>query len=197
MTEPERHGGLSWWPDNPHVPNVIGQCEAHAAAPRVRLRPNRSKRPSTSASNCLGKEPTALTSAQAAGLAIELVALESGQAPDWIEARGFSDALVLDEIGDDLLELCGIRPRPRPTAHLARPGQARLRNDLQSFRAAVEDDHDEIEESDFRGGRIFAVGHMDDDSNPLAGHGWMCRLVDAGALAAAGFQRVRKAVLLP
>ena len=31
--------------------------------------------------------------------------------------------------------------------------------------------------------------------HPDGGHGWMCRLVDSGALTAAGFQRVRKATL--
>ena len=32
-------------------------------------------------------------------------------------------------------------------------------------------------------------------ADPYSGHGWMCRLVDASALAAAGFERVRKAEL--
>jgi hypothetical protein len=31
----------------------------------------------------------------------------------------------------------------------------------------------------------------------LSGHGWMCRLVDAEVLGAAGFERVRKAELEP
>jgi len=74
----------------------------------------------------------------------------------------------------------------------------RLREDLDSFRADIEGDHDEIEEWDFRGGRIFAaVGSVDDESNPLSGYGWTCRLVDAEALGAAGFQRVHKAAFLP
>jgi hypothetical protein len=32
----------------------------------------------------------------------------------------------------------------------------------------------------------------DDEADPDKGHGWMCRLVDSGVLAAAGFERVRK-----
>lgn len=36
----------------------------------------------------------------------------------------------------------------------------------------------------------------DDESNPHSGPGWLTRLVDAGALGAAGFSRVRKAELL-
>ena len=74
----------------------------------------------------------------------------------------------------------------------------RLRSDLAAFRADVEGDHDDIEEWDFLDGRVFAsVGSFDDESNPNSGHGWMCRLVDSGALAAAGFVRVRKSSLLP
>jgi hypothetical protein len=57
-------------------------------------------------------------------------------------------------------------------------------------------DHDEIEEWEFRDGRVFAsVGREEDEADPYSGHGWMCRLVDASALAAAGFERVRKAEL--
>jgi hypothetical protein len=53
-----------------------------------------------------------------------------------------------------------------------------------------------IEEWQFRGGRIFAsVGSADHEADPDLGHGWMSRLVDSGALTAAGFQRVRKATL--
>jgi hypothetical protein len=36
---------------------------------------------------------------------------------------------------------------------------------------------------------------FDDDSNPSSGYGWMCRLVDAGVLQAAGFYRARKPLL--
>ena len=60
-----------------------------------------------------------------------------------------------------------------------------------------EGDHDEIEEWDFRDGRIFAsIGSFDDQANPDVGHGWLSRLVDSSASAATGFTRVRKAQLL-
>jgi hypothetical protein len=145
-----------------------------------------------------GAAAAALTRAEAAGLAMELVALEAGQAPDWDEAERFLDALILDEVGDDLLEMCGVDPGRDPQETWLDVVRERLRNDLDSFRTDVESNHDEIEEWDFRGGRVFAaVGRIDDESNPLSGYGWMCRLVDAGALGIAGFQRVRKAALLP
>jgi len=140
----------------------------------------------------------ALARAQEAGLQIELVALEEGQAPDWEEAGRYLDALTLDEIEDDLLELCGVDTARDPQPTWIDTVKARLRDDLASFRDDVEGDLDEIEEWDFRGGKIYAaVGSFEDESNPLSGHGWMCRLVDGGVLLAAGFQRVRKAVLLP
>jgi hypothetical protein len=145
-----------------------------------------------------GAAAAALTRAEAAGLAIELVGLEAGEAPDWDEAERYVDALILDEIEDDLLEMCGVNPGRDPEETWLDVVKSRLRDDLQSFRADVEGDHDEVEEWDFHGGRVFAaVGRFDDESNPLSGYGWMCRLVDAEALAAAGFQRVRKAALLP
>jgi len=51
----------------------------------------------------------------------------------------------------------------------------------------------EIEEWDYLDGRVFAsVGTIADESDPDRGHGWMCRLVDAGTVGAAGFHRVRK-----
>jgi hypothetical protein len=72
----------------------------------------------------------------------------------------------------------------------------RLRSDLQRFRADIESDHDQIEEWDFRDGRIFAsVGSVDDEANPDVGHGWLSRLVDSGVLTVAGFRRVRKTEL--
>lgn len=75
--------------------------------------------------------------------------------------------------------------------------QERLRQDLERFRSDVDRDHDEIQEWDFRDGRVFAsIGSPEDESDPDSGHGWMCRLLDAGALGAAGFARVRKAELL-
>ena len=140
----------------------------------------------------------ALARAEAAGLAVELVALEAGQVPDWDEAMRLVDALILEEVHDDLLEMCGVDPRHDPEETWLNAVKERLRDDLDSFRRDIEDHHDEIEEWDFLGGRIFAaVGNVDDESNPLSGFGWMCRLFDAEALGAAGFQRVRKAGLLP
>ena len=76
--------------------------------------------------------------------------------------------------------------------------QGTARTDLERFRADIEGDHDQIEEWDFRDGRVFAsVGSEEDEANPDSGHGWMCRLVDASVLGAAGFRRVRKTELAP
>jgi hypothetical protein len=137
-----------------------------------------------------------LSRAESAGLLVELVALEPGERPDWDEARRYIDALVLEEIEDDLLQLCGVDPARDPHETWLETVKERLRADLESFRGDIEGDLDEIEEWDFLDGRIFAaVGSFDDQANPLSGFGWLCRLVDAGALAAAGFQRVRKAEL--
>jgi hypothetical protein len=145
-----------------------------------------------------GEAAAALARAQAAGLSVELVALETGQAPGWDEAERFLDSLILEEIGDDLFGMCGVDTRNDSEDTWLGTVKERLRADLRSFRSDVEGSHDAIEEWDFRGGRIFAaVGSIDDESSPVSGYGWMCRLVDAEALGAAGFQRVRKAVLLP
>jgi hypothetical protein len=134
--------------------------------------------------------------AEEAGLAVELVALDAGEAPDWDEANEFLDALVLDEVEDDLLVLCGVDPRSDPRESWLERVQQRLRSDLEAFRADIEGDHDEIEEWDFRGGRIFAsLGSFEDEGNPDKGHGWMVRLYDGEVLGAAGFERVRKASL--
>jgi hypothetical protein len=133
-----------------------------------------------------------------AGLEVELVALEPGEAPDWAEAEAYIDALILEEIEDDLLEQCGVDPDNNPRETWLDTVKSRLRADLEAFRADVEGEHDEIEEWEFRDGRIFAsIGSYEDESKPDSGHGWLCRLTDVGALAAAGFQRVRKAQLLP
>jgi hypothetical protein len=134
--------------------------------------------------------------AEAGGLSIELVALEPGEEPDWDAAASYIDSLILEEIEDDLFELCGVDTnRDRQESWLPKVKE-RLRSDLERFRGDIEDDLDEIEEWDFRDGRVFAsVGHEDDEADPNSGHGWMCRLVDAGALGAAGFERVRKAEL--
>jgi hypothetical protein len=146
------------------------------------------------------REAAAATFARAEqeGLFVELVALEPREAPDWGEAERYIDALILDEIEDDLLELCGVDPGRDPRETWLDTVKERLRTDLERFRDDIEGDHDEIEEWDFRDGRIFAaVGSFDDEADPDSGHGWMTRLVDVGALAAAGFSRVRKAEVEP
>jgi hypothetical protein len=136
--------------------------------------------------------------AERENLSLELVALEPGEAPDWDEAKEYIDALILEEIEDDLLEQCGVNPDSDPRDTWLDTVKERLLSDLAAFRDDVEGDHDEIEEWDFRDGRIFAsVGSEEDESNPNVGHGWMTRLVDVSALSAAGFSRVRKAELEP
>ncbi len=138
----------------------------------------------------------ALASAEAAGLFVELVALEPGEAPDWAEAEAYIDALELEVIEDDLLELCGVNPDRDPREAWLDTVKARLRSDLERFRDDLEGERDQIEEWEFRDGRIFAaVGTFAEEADPDSGHGWMIRLVDAGALTAAGFSRVRKAEL--
>jgi hypothetical protein len=140
----------------------------------------------------------ALARAQEAGLSIELVALEAGEAPDWDEAERFLDALILEEVSDYLLVLCGVDPSSDAQETWLDTVKERLRDDLRALRADIEGPHDQVEEWDFRGGRVFAaVGAIDDESDPNSGYGWMCRLVDADALGAAGFERVRRAELLP
>jgi hypothetical protein len=131
-----------------------------------------------------------------AGLAIELVGLEAGVTPDWAEATSYLEALILEELEDDLFEQCGVDTRPDPQdAWLDRVKQ-RLREDLHGLRADIEGPHDQIEEWDFHGSRIFAaVGCVHNDGDPLSGYGWLCRLVDASVLQAAGFYRVRKPLL--
>jgi hypothetical protein len=130
------------------------------------------------------------------GLALELVALEPGEEPDWEEAERYIDALVLEEIEDDLLELCGVEPASDPRESWLATVKRRLRSDLNLLRSDIEGERDEIEQWDFLDGRVFAsVGSFEDEADPDRGHGWMCRLVDSGALAAAGFARVRKAQL--
>jgi hypothetical protein len=138
----------------------------------------------------------AFARAEASGLEVELVALEPGEEPDWQEAERYIDALILEEIEDDLFELCGVDVGRDPQDTWLSKVKERLREDLQQFRADVEVDHDQIEEWSFRGARIFvSVGSHDDEADPLSGHGWMSRLVDSGVHIAAGFQRVQKARL--
>jgi hypothetical protein len=139
-----------------------------------------------------------LARADEQGLLVELTALEPGESPDWVEARAYIDALGLEEIEDDLFEQCGVNTRSDPQDRWLDIVKERLRDDLEAFQRDVDGDHDEIEEWDFRDGRIFAtVGTFEDESNPNSGHGWHCRLLDASALRAAGLTRIRKASLLP
>jgi hypothetical protein len=138
----------------------------------------------------------AFARAEAAGLSMELVALEPGEAPDWEEAERYIDALILEELEDDLFELCGVNTNRDPQETWLQTVKERLLEDLRLFREDVEGDHDEIEEWEFRGARIFvSVGNHADESDPNKGHGWMSQLVDSSALTAAGLQRVQKARL--
>jgi hypothetical protein len=142
-----------------------------------------------------GRDEAAAGLARAAetGLLVELVALEPAEAPDWDEARRYIDALIVEEIEDDLLVLCGVKPDTDPRGGWIETVKERLLTDLDSFRADVESNHDEIEEWDFRDGRVFAaIGSFDDQANPNSGFGWMSRLVDSSASNAAGFTRIRK-----
>jgi len=134
-----------------------------------------------------------LARAGSADLSVELVALEPGELPDWEASREYIGALTLVEIEDDLLELCGVAPDRDPRETWLQTVTERLLADLESVRADVEGDHDEIEVWEFLDGRVFAaVGDFDDEADPDSGYGWLSRLVDAGALAAARFHRVRK-----
>ena len=135
--------------------------------------------------------------AERSGENLELVALDPGEDPDWDAAERFIAALVIEEINDDLLVRCGVDPDSDPRDSWLSKVQERLRDDLALFRQDVEGEHDQIEEWDFRGGRVFAaIGTPDAESDPLSGYGSMCRLLDAEALGAAGFVRVRKAELI-
>jgi hypothetical protein len=130
------------------------------------------------------------------GIRAELVALEPGRMADWDEAARYIDALTLEEIDDNLLELCGVLPDSTPRTEWLTIVRDRLLSDLEAFREDLENEHDEIESWDSDGSLIFAsVGTWEDEADPTSGHGWMVRLVDSGALGAAGFQRVRKAEL--
>jgi hypothetical protein len=140
----------------------------------------------------------AFSRAEQMGLSIELVALEPGEEPDWEEAERFIEALVIEEIHDDLIEMCGVNPDSDPKDTWLEQVKRRLRSDLAQFRADVDGDDDQIEQWSFRDGQIFAsFGTEEEESDPLSGHGWMVRLYDAEVLGAAGFVRVKKAELEP
>jgi hypothetical protein len=140
---------------------------------------------------------TVLERASGAGLAVELVALEPGEQPDWDEAERYIDALVLEEVETDLLELCGVDFRHPRETWLA-TAKERLGADLRALRNDIEGQRDQIAQWEFADGRVFAsVGSEEQEADPSSGHGWMCRLVDSGALGAAGFARVRRTELWP
>jgi hypothetical protein len=139
---------------------------------------------------------TTLARAAEAGLSAELVALEPDETPDWEEAQRYLDALTLDTIGDDLVELCGIDTRRDPEEGWLGTVKERLADDLEAFRADVDRNHDEIEEWEYADGRIFvSVGSNEDEGRPESAHGWLVRLFDSGVLGAAGFSRVRRVEL--
>jgi hypothetical protein len=140
----------------------------------------------------------AIVGASEAGLSIELAALEPGQVADWEAAERFIDALVLEEVEDDLVEMCGVDTDSAPRDTWLASVKERLLEDLRRFREDAEGPHDQIEEWSFWDGRILtSVGNADDESDPDSGHGWMCRLLDSEALGAAGFERVRKPEIAP
>jgi hypothetical protein len=137
-----------------------------------------------------------LARAEQPGQEVELVALEPEEAPDWAEAEAYIAALAIEEIEDDLLTQCGVDPDNDPRERWLETVKQRLHEDLRRFRDDIVGDHDEIEEWDFRDGRIFAaVGTYEAESDPDSGFGWLTRLLDASALRAAGFSRVRRAEL--
>jgi hypothetical protein len=142
------------------------------------------------------EEGAAPAGAMRAGGASELVALPAGEEPSWDDAAAAIESLTLDELGADVLELCGVDPDTDAPARWLELVQRRLRDDLERFRADIEDDRDEIQEWDVDGTRVFvSTGDWSDEANANSGHGWMCRLVDSGILAAAGFRRVRRTEL--
>lgn len=138
----------------------------------------------------------ALARAERAGLSVEMAALEVGQEADWDEAGRFVDALILEEVDERLLALCGVDADRDPRDRWLDIVGERLRSDLQRLRDDVEGDRDEVSVWQLQGRRIFAsAGMPEDEEDPDKAHGWMCRLLDSGALGAAGFKRVRKADL--
>ena len=141
----------------------------------------------------LAEARAALEFATAAGLAVELVELEPDRDPDWDEARAFLEGLVIEEIGEDLLERCGVKPEHDPPEAWIEEVRLRLRADLASFRGDVEGPHRQIQEWQIGPRRVFASsGTWESEADPDSGHGWPCRLVDSDVLGAAGFVRLRE-----
>jgi hypothetical protein len=140
---------------------------------------------------------TVLARATVPGLAIELVGLEGSQAPGWDEATRYLDSLT----SRNSRTICSSNAASIPAAIRGERGWTRPSGAFATISTASaptsERGHDQTEEWDFHGDKIFAAqGSFDDDANPDSGYGWMCRLVDAGDLQAAGFYRVRKPLLL-
>ena len=104
-------------------------------------------------------------------MSIELEALEPGEEPDWAEAERFIDALVIEEVSEDLLELCGVDPDHDPKDTWIETVRERLRSDLGQFRADIEA-NDQIEQWAFGTEPIFATsGSPEDEADPLSPHG--------------------------
>jgi hypothetical protein len=128
---------------------------------------------------------------------LELIALVEGRAPDWQEAGVYVDSLVLAEVGDDLLLECGVDAEGRPREAWLAAVKERLRSDLEALRRELDDTHGDIELWELGGTRIYvAAGGSGCELDPASACGWLCRLGDSGALAAAGFERLRRADLL-
>jgi len=124
---------------------------------------------------------------------IEMVMLAPEAEPEWREAEAYIDSLILEEIDDELVELCGVDVDTDLKETWLEQIKKRLRLDLERFRDDLETDRDQIEQWELEGMRIYtSAGQWEDESDPHSGHGWMCRLVDSGALGAAGFKRIRR-----
>jgi hypothetical protein len=141
----------------------------------------------------LAEARAALEFATAAGLAVELVELEPDRDPDWAEAGAYLEALEIEEIGEDLLERCGVKPEQDSPEAWIEQVKLRLRADLTSFRGDVEGPHRQIREWRIGARRVFAsIGTWENEADPDSGHGWLCRLVDSDVLGTAGFVRLRE-----
>jgi hypothetical protein len=130
------------------------------------------------------------------GLMLELVARDEGEPADWAAAEEYIRDLIIEEVGEDVLELAGVDTDNEPRERWLALVQERLLADLASLRDDVEGERDEIEVWEEDGRLVLAsVGRWDDEYAPDKGHGWMTRLVDSGVLIAAGFARVPRAQL--
>lgn len=129
---------------------------------------------------------------------MEMVTLDLGRSPDWQSAEGYIDSLIIEEVSDELLRMCRIDTEAEAPGQWIDLVRQRLRSDLARFREDVETDRDEIEVWELEDAHLFvSIGTPADESDPDKSHGWLCRLRDSGALAAAGFKQARKAELYP